>query len=106
MIAGKSGPSSASPGHSTAGLNLLLCEADERAPVMDRDLGTSSATTQERLSKTVLPKTLWNEGGDPNSLPEQLDERVHAETVDLATEQVTHARLGDVRVSLTFRVAG
>ena len=71
MITGKSGPSSASPGHSTTGLNLLLCEADERAPVLERDLGTSSATTQERLSKTVLPKTLWNEGGDPNSLPEQ-----------------------------------
>jgi len=54
-----------------SGLNLLLCEADEHAPVVEKGLGTKSAKGQEPYRKQVLPKTLWNEGGDPNSLPEQ-----------------------------------
>ena len=67
MAAGKGGSSSVAP----AGLNLLLCEAEEREPVLKRELDTDSTQNQERLRKAHLPKNLWSDGGDQNSLPEQ-----------------------------------
>ena len=67
MAAGKGGGSTVAP----AGLNLLLCEAEEREPVLQRELDTDSAQNQERLRKAHLPKNLWSDGGDQNSLPEQ-----------------------------------
>lgn len=63
--------SPASPGSAKAGLDLLLCDADAGQPALARPLATRGAVEQGRLPKPALPKLLWNEGGDANSLPEQ-----------------------------------
>lgn len=65
MAAGKGGGSAVAP----AGLNLLLCEAEEREPVLQRELDTDSAQNQERLRKAHFPKTCGAMAGIKTPFP-------------------------------------
>ena len=53
------------------GLNLLLCDADERQPLLNEDIKGEAATGQKQPQKTPVPEKLTDRGGDTNALDAQ-----------------------------------
>lgn len=53
------------------GLNLLLCDADERKESLRNEIARDSLSTQQSADQRAKPEYLKNAGGDKNSLEDQ-----------------------------------